>query len=115
MKFIGAILGIVVFLVGVVLVADVFYTAYGMFTAAPAPLPAQTATAAAGKAVSETSAATAAITTAMVDFVKRLFLLLLMCIAGAIIASQGSSLFFRSLAAVPSAPPTPKPTLTEIS
>lgn len=107
MKFIGAILGIVVFVVGVALVADVFYTAYGLFNAAPPPLPAPTVTAATAKTGEATASATTAITSSLVDFVKKLLLLLLMSVAGAIIASLGSSLFFRSLAASPTSGPTP--------
>ncbi|MEI6430848.1 MAG: hypothetical protein WCP07_01580 [bacterium] len=123
MKLIGAFLGLVVFILGVALVADVFYQAYGIFNSAPQPVPmptpvatpkagttpttAATASVTASVTASATASATSAITASLIDFVKKIALLLLMCIAGAIIASQGSSLFFRSLAATPH--PTPRP------
>lgn len=108
-KFFGAILGIVVFLIGVGLVVGVFYQAYGLFNAAPPPIPTPAPTATTAKTAEAAASATGAITASLTDFLKRLLALFAMSLAGAIIASQGSALFFRSLTAAPSLPPPAAP------
>jgi hypothetical protein len=105
----GAVLGIVVFLGGIALLAYVFITARDLFNQAPPPVPAPPA---AGTAPDPNApAATTALGQSLMDFGKRLLLLLLMCFAGSVIASRGIELFFKACAAAPprSSDPTPPP------
>jgi hypothetical protein len=95
----GAVLGILVFLGGIALLGYVFMTAQHLFTEAPPPVPTPPAT---GSAPDPNApSATTAIGQSLMDFGKRLLLLLLMCIAGSVIASRGIELFFKACAAAP--------------
>lgn len=95
----GAVLGILVFLGGIALLGYVFMTAQHLFTEAPPPVPAPPAAGATPDP--NAAAATTAIGQSLMDFGKRLLLLLLMCIAGSVIASRGIELFFKACAAAP--------------
>ena len=113
----GVLLGIIVFLLGIGLIGDVFVTAHTMFLAPPpvipttvAATPAATANAT-DAAASAAPAATAVIGATLIQFLQKLLVLFLMCIAGSLIASKGIDLFFKSLASGVSAPAptTPAP------
>jgi hypothetical protein len=101
----GTVLGIVVFLIGVALLGYVFATARTLFDA-PSVIPAAAfavaSPAPAGATVAAAPAApaaTALIGQSLTSFLQKLLVLLLMCIAGSVIASQGINLFFKTLAA----------------
>ena len=112
----GSVLGIVVFLVGIVLLGYVFATARALFDAPPPPIPttaaapaatttpapattAGTASASAPTAADSNAAPSAALVIgqSLTQFVQKLFVLLLMCIAGSLIASKGIDLFVKTL------------------
>lgn len=118
---IPGVVGVVIFLLGVGLVVYVFLAANGIFrepspvvpTPAPAPSgsPGATSTSATGAAVS-------AIGTSLADLVRRLLVLLVMCLAGSAVATLGINLFFsarsaaanaRDVAAAGGSPPVPPP------
>jgi hypothetical protein len=110
LRLYGAALGILVFLAGIALLGYVFLTAHALFETPPPPLPAPPPPSTPGTAADATNTASAAtaISQSLVDFVKRLLLLLLMCIAGSVIASRGIELFFKACAAAtPSKPAAP--------
>lgn len=105
----GAALGIVIFLIGVALIGYVFVTARDLFNEVPPTLPiasaspAPTASPAPSGAAptGDTAAAATAIGNIAVGFVRQVGILLLMCIAGSVIASRGVELFFKACAAAP--------------
>jgi hypothetical protein len=112
----GAIIGIIVFLVGIALLGYVFMTARALFDAPLATLPTATPTPAptpgpAGAAAASTVSPLAlALGQSLTQFAQKLLVLLLMCIAGSVIASRGVDFFFKSLAAAPvktNTPPAP--------
>ena len=111
----GAIVGILVFLAGIALVGYVFAKAHTLFdapppsipasafaTPAPTPMPSAATTAlatAATPATATVNPAVIAIGQNLSQFIKQFLLLLLMCVVGAVVASLGINLFFKSLAA----------------
>lgn len=117
----GAVLGIMVFLIGIALVGYVFMTARVLFDAPPPTIPtpppapildpnASASAVAAASAAAATSAgpsATSVVGQALLGFLQHLLVLLLMCIAGSVIASRGIELFFKAIAAANDAPPPP--------
>lgn len=122
----GAVLGIIIFLIGVALIGYVFMAANRLFNEPPPQIstasvstPAQaaetgaaTAAAAAaaggdaGAAVAAPSPAVMQMGATLTQFVKQVLVLIVMCIAGSVIASKGIQLFFasRSLASARSRP-----------
>ena len=109
-SLVGALLGIAVFLAGVAMVYYVFTTARVLFDAPPPALPAPTPTpspspgagganAGAGQATAVATSAALVLGQSFTHFLQRLFVLLVMCIAGSAMASLGVRLFFNSLAA----------------
>jgi hypothetical protein len=100
------ILGILVFLGGVALIAYVFWSANTLFHQPPPSVP----TAAASKAATSSAVAPSAaveIGRSMVDYLKQLLTLLVMSIAGSLIASKGAQMYFSAgRAATGSHPPT---------
>ena len=96
----GAVLGILVFLGGIALLVLVFTTARTLFGEAPPPPPV-TPPVTGAAASADTPSAIPALGQSLMDFAKRLLLLLLMCIAGSVIASRGIELFFKACAAAP--------------
>ena len=116
----GAILGILVFLVGIALIGSVFVMARALFDAAPPVIPpsafATPLPAASGATLAATPTgppATVIIGQSLAQFLQKLLVLLVMCIAGSAVASKGVDLFFKSLAppraAVESLPPLTTP------
>lgn len=110
----GAILGILVFLVGIALLGYVFMTARDLFDAPPPALPPATAPtpAPAGAASAATPAAQSAalvLGQSLTQFAQRLLVLLVMCVAGSVISSKGIELFFKALAAASPPPPGGQP------
>ena len=111
----GAIVGILVFLVGIALVGYVFAKAHTLFDAPPpsipasafaTPTPAPTPSAAAAALATVTTTSSPAINPGVIaigqnlsQFLKQFLLLLLMCIVGSVVASLGINLFFKALAA----------------
>jgi hypothetical protein len=90
------ILGILVFLAGVALIAYVFWSANTLFHQPPPSVPVAAATkAAAGSAATAPSAAVE-IGRSMVDYLKQLLTLFLMCVAGSLIASRGVHMYFSA-------------------
>ncbi len=93
------------FLIGIALLGYVFYTARVLFDTPPPtipippPAPLTESGAVASTTTSAAPAATAVVGQALIGFFQRLFVLLLMCIAGSVIASRGIELFFKALAA----------------
>jgi hypothetical protein len=105
LRLTGAALGILVFLGGIVILVFVFLTAHTLFETPLPPLPTVPPSGSAAAAdTSNTASAATVIGQSLLDFAKRLLLLLLMCIAGSVIASRGIELFFKACAAVPPAP-----------
>jgi hypothetical protein len=94
------IVGVLVFLFGVFLLWKVYQEAASLFARsvpAPAPTPAPTPTPASGATPAPSAAATdaaVAIGRDLTDYVKKLLALLLMCVAGALIASMGVRAIF---------------------
>lgn len=89
------ILGILVFLAGVALIAYVFWSANTLFHQAPPEVPAVAAKAAATNAGVAPSAAME-LGRSLVDYLKQLLTLFLMCVAGSLIASRGVHLYFSA-------------------
>lgn len=101
------ILGILVFLAGVALIVYVFWSANLLFHQPPPSVsPTAATTAASGNAAVAPSEAMD-IGRSLADYLKRLLTLLIMCIAGSVIASRGVHLFFSAGRAAHSNPPTP--------
>lgn len=93
------ILGAVAFLFGIFLLWSVYQNATGLFAQAPGPVPtpAPTPTPAPGASPAPSNEATGvaiAIGKDLTDYLKRLLALLLMCVAGALIASMGIKAIF---------------------
>lgn len=83
-------IGIVIFLAGVGMLLFVFFAAKSLFDAPPPSVPAP----APGDAAAP--GAMAGIGAAFAHLLQRILLLLLMCIAGSVIASKGIQLFFAA-------------------
>jgi hypothetical protein len=100
------ILGALVFLLGIFLLWSVYQSASGLFSqpapALPTPAPTPTSSPAPGN---EATAAAVFIGKDLADYLKKMLALLLMCIAGALIASMGIKAIFSP--APKSAEPTP--------
>lgn len=94
----GGVLGILVFLAGVALLLYVFATAIKMFDTPPPPLPSPPPVGADGKAP-ETGNAMILVVQSLRDFILRFLMLLLMCVAGSLIASRGIEMFFKACSA----------------
>ncbi len=99
----GVALGILVFLVGVALVGYVFAEANRLFhtppPSVPAALPAPTPSGAGADAAASSNAASGAaleIGRSLTQFLQQLLVLLVMCVAGSVIASKGVQLMFAS-------------------
>ena len=90
------ILGILVFLAGVALIVYVFWSADLLFHQAPPSVPVTAAAKAASGNASAAPSAAIEIGRSMVDYLKRLLTLLIMCIAGSVIASRGVHLYFSA-------------------
>jgi hypothetical protein len=103
----GAIIGILVFLLGVALLGYVFLQARGLFEQPPPPLP--QAVPAGSPEAATAPAPTMVLGQNLAYFLQRLLVLFLMCVAGSLIAGQGVNLFFKTLAAAPP-PPSDPPT-----
>lgn len=112
----GRVLGLAVFLTGIVLLAVVFLSARGLFNEPLPPLPAapSPAAAAAASGTPATSGPSPAIEIGrtFAHFLQRVVLLLLMCIAGSVTASKGIQLFFASRTLSPAPPAPTKPDAT---
>lgn len=99
----GRLLALLVFLVGVAMLVFVFLTAWHLFQSpVPGLEPLQTPGAPPPPAVN--------IGTALADFVRRLLLLMVMTLAGSILASKGAHLYFGTVysASEPAAVPAVK-------
>ena len=108
----GAVLGLVVFFIGIALVGYVFYMGRVLFDTppptipSPPPAPLVDSNAAAGAATAAaTTAANAntpsvasAVGPPLIQFLQRLLVLFVMCVAGSVVASRGIELFFKALA-----------------
>lgn len=115
------IIGAAIFLVGIFLLWSVYQNATALFTQAPTPIPspAPTPTPAPGASPAPSNEATGvaiAIGKDLTDYLKRLLALLLMCVAGALIASMGIKAIFgpsprehHSPVSPASTPPPPAP------
>jgi hypothetical protein len=92
------VLGILVFLAGVALLGYVFATANTLFHLPPphVPEPTSAATSAAAGSGAAPAAAAIAIGQSLSDYIKQLLALLLMCIAGSLVASKGIHLYFSA-------------------
>ena len=109
----GALIGLVVFFVGVGLLYGVFETAHTLYNTpapkiVPAATPAPIATPTPAPNATPNPSATpapatpdvvSAISSDLTNFAKQWLLLFIMCIAGSFIASRGIELFFRACAA----------------
>jgi hypothetical protein len=121
-----AVLGVVVFLIGVALLGYVFVAANGLFNAPPpqvpsAPPPATAAAAGAAGTASPAGTAALAIGQQFSALVQKLLVLLVMCVAGSVVASKGVQMAFAARNAAVNArhsedapapaspPPTPSP------
>ena len=102
------ILGILVFLAGVALIAYVFWSANMLFHQAPPTVPA-TAAKAAGSSASAAPSAAIELGRSMIDYLKQLLTLFLMCVAGSLIASRGVHLYFSAGRANAAGPSSPNP------
>lgn len=100
------ILGILVFLAGVALIAYVFWSANTLFHQPPPTVPTATAKAASDSAAVAPSAAVE-IGRSLVDYLKQLLTLFLMCVAGSLIASRGVHMYFSAGRASAGPPPSP--------
>lgn len=104
----GAVLGIIIFLIGVALIGYVFVAANRLFNEPPpqlstaaVPSPAVAAREAVdaaekGAPASAPSDAVMQMGSTLTQFVKQVLVLIVMCIAGSVIASKGIQLFFAS-------------------
>lgn len=101
-RIFGAVVGMFVFLGGVALLAYVFYSAAQLFSTAPPEVPPTPPPGTDPK--DTTGSAITTLSTSLVDYIKRLLTLLLMCVAGSVIASRGADMFFKSCTATPSKP-----------
>lgn len=90
------VLGILVFLVGVALIAYVFWSANSLFHQPPPSVPAVAAAKAAGANAAAAPSAAIEIGRSMMDYLKQLLTLFLMCAAGSLIASRGIHLYFSA-------------------
>lgn len=108
--------GLLIFLVGVALVGYVFLAANGILREPPPAVPTPTPAPSGSPAPAATGAAVSAIGASFADLVRRLLVLLVMCLAGSVVASLGIKLFFsarsaegnaRQNAATADAPPAP--------
>lgn len=97
-------LGLLVFVAGVGLLFFVFLAAKSLFDAPPPAIPTPSPAAATGTN-SAAPSAVAEIGVAFSQLLRRILLLLLMCIAGSVIASKGIQLFFAAQGS-----PEPAPT-----
>jgi hypothetical protein len=84
--------GILVFAAGIAILAFVFFTARGLFDA---PLP-RLADRRPAEGVAAAPSAATEIGRSLTQFVRQLLLLLLMCVAGSVIASKGIQLYFAA-------------------
>jgi hypothetical protein len=89
-------LGILVFLAGVALIAYVFWSANTLFHQPPPTVPAVAAAKAASGNAAAAPSATVEIGRSLVDYLKQLLTLLVMCIAGSVIASKGVQMYFSA-------------------
>ena len=104
----GIILGILVFLTGVALLGYVFVTARTLFDAPLVALPNTAAPASATPSDTQAVSPLAlALGQSLTQFAQRLLVLLLMCIAGSVVASKGIDMFFKAVVAVPPTPQSP--------
>lgn len=88
-------IGIVVFAVGLAALAYVFLSANALYHEPPTPLPTPRPS---GSPAPDMSQAATAIGQGLADYAKRLLALLLMCVAGSLVASLGLRWFFGAKA-----------------
>lgn len=89
-------LGIAVFLGGVALLVYVFKSADLLFHQAPPTVPPAAALQASAGSSAAAPSAALQIGQSLTDYLKKLLTLLLMCVAGSLIASKGIQLFFSA-------------------
>ncbi|MBC8141812.1 MAG: hypothetical protein H7Y38_10280 [Armatimonadetes bacterium] len=96
----SAYLGFFLFLVGMGMVAYVFWRANALLAAPPPTVPQVTGTDPNGA-----TNAGLALGADIKDFLKQLLVLLLMCVVGSVFGSQGINILFAAWNAKPAAPP----------
>ncbi|MES2462648.1 MAG: hypothetical protein V4671_18855 [Armatimonadota bacterium] len=101
------ILGILVFLAGVALIAYVFWSANSLFHQPPPTVPVAATAKAASASASAAPSAALEIGRSLADYLKQLLTLLVMCIAGSLIASKGVQMYFSAGRAAAGSHPSP--------